>query len=197
MEKQNKISYLCSIIIINQKIHINFLIMSLTNLGKNHEIFATKVDIETALVTLETLFVGKVTDLSAEDRQKYGSISEQNKLLVNKVADYHASQPQHSAPEVDWVEFKADNDSRQFLESIIMRISTLQRQLESTKILHDYDNYQDSLTDYAYAQYRADRNIPGATDKVNNLKQFFARTGTKNKTNDSTDTTEDTTVSAV
>jgi len=38
------------------------------------------------------------TNLTPEERQRYGSINEQNKLLVNKVADYHTSQPTLSSP---------------------------------------------------------------------------------------------------
>ena len=155
--------------------------MSLKNLGKDHLAAAEQQDILAAVANIEQLLTGKMLDLSPEDRQKYGSISEQNKLLVNKVADYHQYQPQHSAPEVDWAEFDADKQSRAFWENIILRLASIVRQAESTKILHDYDNYQDALTDYAYSQYRADRNIPGATDKVTELKQFFNRTGASKK----------------
>ena len=155
--------------------------MSLKNLGKDHLIAAEQQDILSAVGAIEQLLAGKMIDLAPEDRQKYGSISEQNKLLVNKVADYRQYQPQHSAPEVDWAEFEADKASRAFWENIILRLASIVRQAESTKILHDYDNYQDALTDYAYSQYRADRNIPGATDKVSELKQFFNRTGASKK----------------
>lgn len=149
--------------------------MSLHNLGKAHLTATEQQAITQALIQLEQTFDGKTIDLAAEDRQKYGSIGEQNKLFVNKVADYHDSQPQHSAPEVDWAEFEADYASRKFLENVILRIASLNRQLESTKMLHDYDNYQDALTDYAYAKYRAERNIPGSIDKETELKQFFTR----------------------
>ena len=160
--------------------------MSLHNLGKNHLNEPQEEAILNELTQLEQALFGNLIDLSPEDRQKYGSISEQNKLLVNKVLDYHRSQPQHGAPEVDWEEFKADYHSREFWSSILMRLYSLIHQIESTKILHDYDNYQDALTDYAFSQYRAERNIPGAFDKQNTLKQFFARTGTTNTPKDDT-----------
>ena len=155
--------------------------MALHNLGKDHLDAATMQALTALVSDLEQTLDGKVTDLSPEDRQTYGSIGEQNKLLVNKVVDYRQNQPQHSAPEVDWTEFEADYASRKFWENLILRLSTIIRQAESTKILHDYDNYQDALTDYAYSQYRAERNIPGAADKVTELKQFFNRTGTAKK----------------
>ena len=158
--------------------------MSLHNLGKTHFTATEEQAILLALNQLEQAFDGKTVDLSPEDRQKYSSIGEQNKLFVNKVADYHDSQPQHSAPEVDWSEFEADYASRKFLENIVLRITSLNRQLESTKMLYDYDNYQDALTDYAYTKYRADRNIVGAADKETELKQFFARnSSSSNKKN--------------
>ena len=155
--------------------------MALHNLGKDHLDAATMQALIALVSDLEQTLDGKVTDLSPEDRQTYGSIGEQNKLLVNKVADYRHNQPQHSAPEVDWAEFEADYASRKFWENLILRLATIIRQAESTKILHDHDNYQDALTDYAYSQYRAERNIPGAADKVTELKQFFNRTGSSKK----------------
>jgi hypothetical protein len=138
------------------------------------------------LTQLEQALVGKVIDLSAEDRQKYGSINEQNKLLVNKVADYRDSQPQHSAPEVDWAEFVADYDSRRFWEQASMRLASVVQQIDSTKILHDFDNYRDALADYDYTKYRAARNIPGAAEKETALKQFFPRTAAETITPDTT-----------
>lgn len=158
--------------------------MSLHNLSKSHLDLTEQQAVMQALTLLEQTFDGKTIDLSAEDRQKYGSIGEQNKLFVNKIADYHNSQPQHAAPEVNWTEFEADYASRKFLETIFLRVSSLARQIESTKMLHDYDNYQDSLTDYAYAKYRAERNIPGAIDKETELKQFFARTSASSNKKD-------------
>jgi uncharacterized FlgJ-related protein len=153
--------------------------MALHNLGKNHLVAAEKTQVTTLLGQMEQALAGKITDLSAEDRKKYGSINEQNKLFVNKVMDYHSTQPQHSAPEIDWTEFSADYESRKFWEGVALRLSSLVRQIESTKILHDYDNYQDSLADYSYTQYRSARNIPGAADKEEALKQFFPRTASE------------------
>jgi uncharacterized protein YpuA (DUF1002 family) len=131
---------------------------------------------------LERLFADKVIGLNPEDRKKYGSINEQNKLLVNKIKDYVENQPAHNPTEVNWDEFLQDYNAREFLESLIQRLQNLTHQLESTKILHDYDNYQDSLAYYAYIEYRAARNMAGASEIHNTLQQFFPRTGTATKT---------------
>jgi uncharacterized FlgJ-related protein len=136
------------------------------------------------LSNLERLFSEKLVGLGPEDRKKYGSINEQNKLLVNKVKDYVENQSAHNPSEVDWKEFLQDYQAREFLESFALRLSNLVYQLESTKILHDYDNYQDSLSYYAYAEYRANRNIAGASEIHATLQQFFPRTGTATKTSE-------------
>jgi len=127
---------------------------------------------------VEALLAGKLSALTEEERVKYGSINEQNKLLVNKVRDYRQTSPAMSSPDVDWTEFESDFQARGFLESGAARLSSLAHQMQSTKILHDNDNYQDALNDYAYAQYKKGANEPGFTEKVAEIKQFFNRTGT-------------------
>ena len=134
--------------------------------------------IDEFLTNLEAQVAGKLSALTEEERVRYGSINEQNKLLVNKVRDYQQTSPAMSSPDVDWVEFESDFQTRAFLESRAARLSSLAYQMQSTKILHDNDNYQDSLNDYAYAQYKKGANEPGYTEKVAEIKQFFNRTGT-------------------
>jgi|GEM_PF-2481129 len=51
-------------------------------------------DVTTAkdvLTELKTALEAINTTLAAKDRQRYGSINEQDKLLVNKAFDFHAS----------------------------------------------------------------------------------------------------------
>ncbi|MGC2236648.1 MAG: hypothetical protein WA584_10835 [Pyrinomonadaceae bacterium] len=132
---------------------------------------------------LETAVASKLSALTEEERSRYGSVNEQNKLLVNKTRDFRQNQPAMSSPDVDWNEFESDYESRVFLESVANRLSNIAYQMQSTKILHDYDNYQDALNDYAHAQYKKGVGEAGYTEKVAELKQFFARTG-KNKPSD-------------
>jgi hypothetical protein len=126
---------------------------------------------------LETLLADKLVALTKEERTRFGSINEQNKLLVNKMREYRQIQPLMSTPDVDWTEFEADYESRVFLESSANRLKSLVYQLQSTKIMHDHDNYQDALKDYAYAQYKKGAGEPGYAEKVAAIKQFFNRTG--------------------
>lgn len=135
--------------------------------------------IDQALTLLEEAVQESLSALSAEERSKYGAINEQNKLLVNKVRDYRQNTPAMSAPEVNSEGFESDYQARGFLESRAARLASVIYRMESTKILHDNDNFQDSLTDYAYAQYRKGAGESGYAEKVAELKQFFPRTSRK------------------
>ncbi|WP_269224384.1 hypothetical protein [Flavobacterium sp. IMCC34518] len=147
--------------------------MPFENLNNNHYVAAEKTVVGTSLTALETALSAKIKNLSAEERQKYGSINESNKLIVNKVKDYKASQPGLSSPDVDWVEFQSDFDSRDFLQSTITRLQTLIDGLTNNKILHDYDNYQAALTDYDFSKYKASTKAAGYEGKVTAISQFF------------------------
>ena len=153
--------------------------MPLTNLNSAHLTEAQVTAAQNALAELENALAIITVQLTPEDRQKYGSINEQNKLLVNKVKDFRQSNPNLSVSDVDWDEFDKDFASRNVFESLINRLNALVIKLQGAKILHDYDNYQAALDDYAYTTYRAATGADGYENKYNELKQFFGRT-TKN-----------------
>ena len=153
--------------------------MPLTNLNSAHLTEAEVTAAQNALTELENALAIITVQLTPEDRQKYGSINEQNKLLVNKVKDFRQSNPNLSVSDVDWDEFDKDFASRNVFESLINRLNALAIKLQGAKILHDYDNYQAALDDYAYTTYRAATGADGYENKYNELKQFFGRT-TKN-----------------
>lgn len=132
--------------------------------------------INTNLAELEDTLAGKTGVLSKEERTRYGSVNEQNKLIVNKAWDYRQNQPALSAPDVDWTEFEADFQARAFLETTINRLQAILHSLESTKIMHDYDNYQDALKDYGYTRYKHGTGEDGYAAKVEEFQQFFAKT---------------------
>jgi hypothetical protein len=147
--------------------------MPFENLNTIHYLAAEKTAVATSLAALETALAAKIKNLNGEERQKYGSINEQNKLIVNKVKDYRVSQPGLSSPDVDWVEFQSDFDSRDFLQSTIARLQSLIDGLNNNKILHDFDNYQAALTDYEFSKYKATTRVAGYEGKVNAIAQFF------------------------
>lgn len=157
--------------------------MPFTNLENRHFTAAEKTTINGLMTQLETAFANKIANLTPEERKKYGSINEQNKLIVNKVKDFRDNQPTLSSADVDWVEFAADFDDRAFKQAVIIRFATLVDGLDNSKILQDYDNYQAALTDYEYAKYKASANAQGYSQKVAEIAQFFtggANTNTAN-----------------
>ncbi|MCX2679885.1 hypothetical protein OOZ15_08055 [Galbibacter sp. EGI 63066] len=139
-----------------------------------------KSQVDELITKLEDLLKGKLSALTEQERIKYGSINEQNKLFVNKVNGYVQTTPTLCAPEVDWEDFKKDYNARLFLESRTERLQSLAFQMESTKMMHDYDNFRDALIDYNYAQYKKGAGENGYTEKVAELRQFFPRGNRKN-----------------
>lgn len=153
--------------------------MAINNLNNVHLTAVQKDAINDAVSALE-LALGTLTiALTPAERQSYGSVNEQNKLLVNKVSDFRNSSPRLSDPEIDWTEFELDYSSRIFLENAFNRVQALQERIRDAKILHDFDNYQMSLNDYGYTTYRAGSGGAGFENKMNELKQFFASRGNK------------------
>ena len=148
--------------------------MPFTNFDSRHFSAAEKTTVNTALTTIETALISKLANLTPDERQQYGSVNEQNKLVINKVKDFRDSQPALSSPDVDWLEFTNDYDTRSFLQTSMQRLQSLIDGLNNAKILHDWDNYQASLTDYDYAKYKASTNATGYQTKVLELAQFFA-----------------------
>lgn len=154
--------------------------MPINNLGKKHITAAQMTDFDKALADLLAIATTITTNLTDEERSRFGSINEKNKLFVNGILDYATTQPDLKSPDVDWTEFQADYDDRKFSDTRADKIENLLRMLTDFKIVHDYDNYQDSLTDYDYTKYKASTSAPGFTEKQAYLRQFFPNTGGSN-----------------
>jgi hypothetical protein len=134
-------------------------------------------EIDNSITRLKNQLKDKTGILSAEERTRYGSVNEQNKLVVNKAREYRQSDPDMSAPGVDWDEFESDYQARIFIERWINSLQSIIDDLKSTKIMHDYDNVQDALKDYGYAQYQLGAGENGYSAKVEEFKQFFTKSG--------------------
>lgn len=147
--------------------------MPFTNFDSRHFSAAEKTTVNNAVMALETALGSKLANLSADERQQYGSVNEQNKLIINKVKDFRESQPTLSSPDVDWTEFLNDFDTRTFLQTNIQRLQSLLDGLNNAKILHDWDNYQAALTDYDFAKYKSNTQATGFATKVDEIAQFF------------------------
>lgn len=155
--------------------------MPFTDLISQHYTAAEKTSVNTAWATIESIINPKSRNLTPEEREKYGSINEQNKLLVNKDKDYNDNQPALSSPDVNWSEFNLDYADRSFLEATALKFESMANRCRETKILHDHDNYQNALIDYHYTDFKANKtNDAGYETKYNELKQFFPNTGGSN-----------------
>ena len=96
--------------------------MPVTNLGRLHLTAAQKTAIYAALTTIETQILAVTINLNAEERNKFGSVNEANKLFVNKDREYFQTQPTLASPDVDWVEFEAYYQDRILLMSLLALI---------------------------------------------------------------------------
>ncbi|MBL7780465.1 MAG: hypothetical protein JNM22_04540 [Saprospiraceae bacterium] len=133
--------------------------------------------LDQSLDALEKALENKKRNLTPEERQRYGSINEANKLFVNKVYDFCQTQPTTCSPDVDWAEFAADYEDRSILETRLARLRSLMEVMENAKILHDFDNFQNALVDYSFTQYKKDTDAGGYMTKYSALRQFFPRAG--------------------
>lgn len=153
--------------------------MPFQDIIQKHFTAAEQADFDSIMTQLEILLQPKLRNLSPEENRQYGVIDEQNKLIVNKVKDYRNTQPALSSPDVDWLEFAADNTDSYLLESGSLRINGLAKAMTETRRLHDYDNYQNSLLDYKYTKYKSETQPgTGYDTKAEELKQFFTGGGT-------------------
>lgn len=151
--------------------------MPINNLGRLHLTAAQKTSFSDAITIAEEIMLSVTQNLTSEERQRFGSVNENNKLVVNKSRDYYQTQPALSSPDVDWIEFEADFQDRVFSDTNQQRLLSLLRMLTDFKIVHDYDNYQDALTDYDYSKYKAGTKTPGFSEKVADIKTLFPNSG--------------------
>ncbi len=158
----------------------------ISNLNNKHLNDEQVQAVKNALVNLEESLSSINVNLTPDERNKYGRVNEQNKLFINKVHQFATEQPNLRSFDVNYEEFFADYQSREMLETLINRLESLVTRAKNAKILHDYDNYQDALNDYAFTTYRAGTNAVGFEDKYKELKQFFANRGKRNNENQNT-----------
>jgi len=146
--------------------------------------------IDDSLAEIEKVLKGKTHNLTSEERKQYGSIAEQNKLFVNKAKLYMEQYPDYVPRYIDKAEFDKDYTAREVLESRMIRLKGIVEQVEDTKKLLDFDNYQDALEDYAYTSFRAKSKQVGYEVKYNECKQFFAKSRKKVSSEDNKEATD-------
>jgi len=156
--------------------------MPIENLAKNHFTPTEKQQLDDAIATILNIVSARTYNLTPKERSKYGKIGDQKRLFIDKVRDLQKSQTDLSSPDVDWEEFEADYQTRQYAAQKLRQLESVATLLLSIRILHDHDNLKDALRDYSYSCYKNNYgNQTGYENKIDLLKGFFPKTGKKKK----------------
>lgn len=154
----------------------------------NHFSASELAQIEGLLQQLLSIVANRTEAMTPDDRRRYGSINEQNKLFVDKVMAYKTSHPALLTPGLDWAKFEAEHEQRKFIGEVLAVIATVIYELQSTKIALDNNNYGLALIDYAFTDVLNLQGAVGITQKIADLAQFFPRSKAEDKTEDKDDT---------
>jgi patatin-like phospholipase/acyl hydrolase len=148
--------------------------MPFTNLNSDHFSPEEQEQINKGWGLIMQVLQKKTRNLSPEERKTYGSISEENKLIVQKVLDYQRNQPHLSSPDIDFKELQADWNDRTLLSGLMSKMAEGITIANNIRITHDYDAFQNARIDYNYTKYKMDTD-PGAgfETKYNDLLYFF------------------------
>ena len=130
-------------------------------------------NVNVAIAKLKEIIAPKATNLTTKERQQYGSIAEQNKLLVQKIMAYAESNAEIVPAHTDFAELNRDNTARNQLEKWETALHLLLNNIENTKTLLDFDVYQSCLTIYRNVRYMAGEDIAGMSAIYADLQQFF------------------------
>ncbi|MFL1896231.1 hypothetical protein ACJRPK_11050 [Aquimarina sp. 2-A2] len=132
-------------------------------------------DLDTHLNAFKMILKGKTVNISADQRQQYGRIANQNKLIVDKVKNYMEQNPEWVPNFIDKEEFDRDYAVRKQIEDRVHLMENLTQQLIDTKTLLDHDNYNNALSFYRMVRYLSKENEPGAKTVYEDMKKLFNR----------------------
>ena len=147
--------------------------MALSNLITVSFTAAELTTLDTAIQNIADVLKNKAVNLTPEQRSQYGSINEENKLLVNKVKDTESAFPDLHPAFLDLAEFETDFASRQQIETRAEQLASLSEKLSDTKILLDFDNYNYAVSYYRYIKMLSTQEVPGSTSVYENLRQVY------------------------
>lgn len=148
--------------------------MPISNLNDVHFSQAEMDSISKSWSAIIAILNGKSRNLSPEERQKFGSISEQNKLVVLKTLEYHSNQPHLDCPDVDYDEAQLDWADRTFVAGFMAKMAEAGNICNNIRITHDFDAFKAAQTDYDFTKYKMGT-APGAgwESKYDDLLPFF------------------------
>lgn len=135
--------------------------------------------LDKGLSEIASVLKGKTVNLTSEQRQQYGRIANQNKLIVDKAKGYMDKHPSWIPQFIDKEEFERDYLARKQVESRVQTLEFLTQQLVDTKTLLDHDNYNNTLSFYRMVRYLSGENEPGAKTVYEDMKVLFHRSATE------------------
>jgi hypothetical protein len=133
--------------------------------------------IRTSYNAIKAVLAPKFINLEPEDRMRFGSINEKNKLIINKVRDYRDNMPGLSNPDVNWVNFVKNSTTRKNYMLVLDMLGEINELCNDPRILVDYTLYGDARKDYKYTKYKAEDDGAGTAgfeQKYEELRQFFS-----------------------
>ena len=137
----------------------------------------------------------KFINLEPKDRQKYGSVNEKSKLVINKVKDYRDNMPALSNADINWVNFQKNYTTRRNFMMVIDMINETNELCNDPRTLVDYVLFGQARQDYKWTKYKAEDDGGGSSGyeaKYNELKQFFVNDKGEDISNEDDDETETT-----
>ena len=137
----------------------------------------------------------KFINLEPKDRQKYGSVNEKSKLVINKVKDYRDNMPALSNADINWVNFQKNYTTRRNFMMVIDMINETNELCNDPRTLVDYVLFGQARQDYKWTKYKAEDDGGGSSGyeaKYNELKQFFLNDKGEDISNEDDDETETT-----
>ena len=124
---------------------------------------AELAQIDALFTNLETLFAGKLVQLTATQSQRYGKLGNETENWSNMIFTDAATAPAGTIPAfLSKPEWDKDATARGQISNRATRLENISRQLTDTNRLIGFDIYQTCLTVYNNVKYLTTQNVPGA-----------------------------------
>jgi hypothetical protein len=144
-----------------------------------------------SFTAIKNVLSPKFINLEPRDRQKYGSVNEKSKLVINKVKDYRDNMPNLSNADINWANFQKYYTTRRNYMMVIDLLNEVHELCNDPRTLVDYVLFGQARQDYKWTKYKAEDDGGGASGyeaKYNELKQFFVNDKGEDISNEEDDT---------
>ena len=130
-------------------------------------------DINTHVTALRDIFVSKLINLTADERNQYGRLGDGTENFVVKVMDYANQRPEIIPGFVDQAELAKDIAARNILTPLRKSFNMLSEGVDDTHRLLGFDIYWIALAIYNNVKLMARQNVPGINVIYDDLKKQF------------------------